>query len=177
MVTGLREFLDSVAGARLDIAAAGHLQAELARLTAGLTPLQVDEVDRSWGRWLDEPGRAQALVPSWTMRVEGHEMHGAVKFGRFHVGENLVAHGGAVCALFDDVLGHFLARTGLPPARTAYLHTNFRSVTPLDVDLVFRAQVDRVEGRKRFLSATLHHGDVLCADADGLWVELKDGQP
>jgi hypothetical protein len=37
--------------------------------------------------------------------------------------------------------------------------------------------VDRVEGRKRFLTGAIHHGDTLTADATGLFVELLPGQP
>jgi hypothetical protein len=33
------------------------------------------------------------------------------------------------------------------------------------------------QGRKRFLRGTVHHGDRLCAEAEGLFVELKPGQP
>ena len=29
------------------------------------------------------------------------------------------------------------------------------------------------QGRKRFLYGALHHGDVLLAEAEGLWIELK----
>ena len=37
-------------------------------------------------------------------------------------------------------------------------------------------RVDRIEGRKRFVSGELRHGDTVCAQAEGLWVELLPGQ-
>jgi hypothetical protein len=38
---------------------------------------------------------------------------------------------------------------------------------------VFRATATKVEGRKIFTSATLHHEDTLCAEATGLFVAMK----
>ncbi len=32
------------------------------------------------------------------------------------------------------------------------------------------------QGRKRFLYGALHHGDLLLAEAEGLWIELKPEQ-
>ena len=62
------------------------------------------------------------------------------------------------------------------PARTAYLHVNYRSVTPLGRALHAEARLDRLDGRKRFLSASLRDGELICADAEGLFVELRPGQ-
>nr|WP_281363800.1 PaaI family thioesterase [Nocardioides daedukensis] len=89
----------------------------------------------------------------------------------------MAVHGGAISMLFDDLLGWLLARSDLPPSRTAFLTTNFRAVTPVGVELTVHARITHVEGRKRFLAAELRHGDTVCADAEGLWVELRPGQP
>jgi acyl-CoA thioesterase FadM len=61
-------------------------------------------------------------------------------------------------------------------AHTAYLHVDYRSITPIGPELHVHAWIDRIEGRKRFLSATLKHGDVRCAEASGLFVALRDDQ-
>jgi acyl-CoA thioesterase FadM len=66
---------------------------------------------------------------------------------------------------------------GRSPARTAYLHVDFRHVTPVETELQVRVRFDREEGRKRFLRGTLHDGDTLCAEAEGLFVALRPGQP
>jgi hypothetical protein len=34
----------------------------------------------------------------------------------------------------------------------------------------------REAGRKRFVRGALHHGDDLCAEAEGLFVVLREGQ-
>jgi acyl-coenzyme A thioesterase PaaI-like protein len=94
---------------------------------------------------------------------------GRVVFGRFHVGVGSV-HGGAVSTMFDELLG-WMARSGaahLP--RTAYLNVAYRSLTPADTELVVEAATTRTEGRKRFVTGRLRHGDVVCAEAEALLV-------
>ena len=82
-----------------------------------------------------------------------------------------------VSLIFDEVLGQVGTSAGQTRARTAYLHVNFRSVTPVDRDLSVSARLVSHEGRKRFIAGQIYDGDRLCADAEGLWVELKPGQP
>jgi acyl-coenzyme A thioesterase PaaI-like protein len=62
-------------------------------------------------------------------------------------------------------------------ARTAYLTVNFRQVVPVGVSMRFEASVDRVDGRKRFVTGRLYDGETLLADGEALFVELRPGQP
>jgi hypothetical protein len=39
------------------------------------------------------------------------------------------------------------------------------------------ARPQRIQGRKRLLRAQLNHGDILCAEAEGLFIELRPDQP
>jgi acyl-CoA thioesterase FadM len=61
--------------------------------------------------------------------------------------------------------------------RTAYLHVDYRAITPIGAEVVVTGQVVGVEGRKRLLRGELRHGDTLCAAADALFVELLPHQP
>jgi acyl-coenzyme A thioesterase PaaI-like protein len=80
--------------------------------------------------------------------------------------------------LFDDVVGRMVnSNGGERPARTAYLHVNYRHITPLDRELRIEASLDRIEGRKRFASGRLYDGETLVSDAEGLFVELRQGMP
>lgn len=176
MIAELRVFLDALAGASVTVSEAERVREQLSSWNRLLLSQQVGESDRLWGHWMERAGRGQALVPVYAgEHVEG-ELSAKVVFGRLHVGENMAVHGGAVSLLFDDALGWLMIRSGLPPSRTAYLTTNFRSVTPVGVELTLRGRVDRIEGRKRFLTGEIRHGDTLCAEAEGLWVELRPGQ-
>lgn len=151
-----------------------------ARLTALadlLAPHAVGEDRQVVGHRHDLPGRGQAMSPP-VLVDEWDETHvlGRVTYSRFYLGGNGAVHGGALPLVFDEVLGR-LANTGRARARTAFLHVDFRSIAPVGVELVVRADVDREEGRKRFLSGTLHHEGTLVAEATGLFVALRDGQP
>ncbi|MBB5160612.1 hypothetical protein [Mycobacterium sp. AZCC_0083] len=50
-------------------------------------------------------------------------------------------------------------------------------MTPIGRRLELDATLDRVEGRKRFVSGRLRDGTATVADAEGLFVELFPGQP
>jgi len=80
--------------------------------------------------------------------------------------------------LFDNVFGMVIHAAGRPISRTAYLHVDYRRVTPIDVDLTARGRLDRTEGRKAFVGAELRdpQGNLL-AEANGLMIRLLPGQP
>jgi acyl-coenzyme A thioesterase PaaI-like protein len=131
------------------------------------------------GTRADLPGRGSPLllpliVDEWT----DQQVRGRVTFTRFHLGGNGAAHGGTLTLLFDEVLGR-LANTGdRPIARTAYLHTNYRAITRIGIEHTIEADLDRVDGRKRWVRGVLRDPDgVVVSDAEGLFVELRPGQP
>jgi len=86
------------------------------------------------------------------------------------------AHGGVLALIFDEILGR-LANPGRTRSRTAYLHVNYRNITPIGPELRVEAHVDRVAGRKRYLTGAIYRDGTLTAAAEGLFVELKPGQP
>lgn len=86
-------------------------------------------------------------------------------------------HGGAIPLVFDEILGRVASTCGPPMARTAYLHVNYRSITPVDRDLDVTARLVSVSGRKRVVTGEMRDGPVLLTDAEGLFVALKPGQP
>jgi acyl-coenzyme A thioesterase PaaI-like protein len=100
------------------------------------------------------------------------------RFRRFHLGRNGAVHGGAIGLLFDSVLG-LTSRllTGGPRQRTAYLHLNYRQIVPIEKELQIDAGVDRVDGRKIFVSGRLSDGGTVLCEASGLFVLLTPGQP
>jgi acyl-coenzyme A thioesterase PaaI-like protein len=87
-------------------------------------------------------------------------------------------HGGALGLLFDSVLGMTSGViTGGPRQRTAYLHINYRQIVPIEKELQIDAGVDRVEGRKIFVSGRLSDGEEVLTEGEALFVLLKPGQP
>ncbi len=177
MIAALREFHDQLSSARPAPGLLRDMAATLTKWSGDLDAYQVPESERVWGRRAAGPGRGQAMSPllQITERTET-ELHGTVRFGRYFLGRG-AAHGGVVSLVWDEVLGQ-MARMDEPKvARTAYLHVNYRSITPIDRDLRIAARLVSVNGRKRVAAGEMYDGDVLCTDAEGLFVELKPGQP
>ena len=172
----VREFQNLLAGATPPSELSADLANRVRAMALELAQFQVPERNAMFGH-VDVPGRAQTLSPVFaSTRWDRDGVAGVVRFGRFYLGGNGAVHGGAIPLIFDEVLGR-LANTDRRPSRTAYLHVNYRAVTPLDTDLSIEAHFEREEGRKRFLVATLKAGDVVLADAEGLFVQLNPGQP
>ncbi|QZA15376.1 hypothetical protein H5U41_09035 [Mycolicibacterium holsaticum DSM 44478 = JCM 12374] len=88
--------------------------------------------------------------------------------------------------LLEDVCTHLeehrapagVAPAGRPDSRTAYLHVDYRRVTPIDEPLTARAWIDSVDGRKLFLRATMSDSDGnVLSEANGLMIKLLAHQP
>jgi acyl-coenzyme A thioesterase PaaI-like protein len=144
-----------------------------------LAPYYADEWSSPSGRRFDLPNRGNLLlIPSELTETPDGRIEGTVRFQRFHLGRNGAAHGGAVSLLFDSLLG-FTAFTlsGSRGQRTAFLHVDYRNITPIEKDLQVDATLDRMEGRKIFVSGRLRDGDTLLAEANALFVKLLPGQP
>ncbi len=174
MVGTLREFLDTLAGAKPDAATLAALTGDLAAWSQRLGGWAVDEHEQIFARLLDKPGRGQTLAPSFVLADEQPgQVRGHVTFGRYYLGMGGAVHGGALALLFDEVLGRAASRHGGRRTRTAYLNVTFKALTPLDTELEVTGWIDRVEDRKLFLRGELRRGDVVCAEAESLFVALK----
>lgn len=178
MIAALRDFLDDVAAAAPDTATIEALTKDLKSWADRLSPDAVPERRQIFARRLDLPGRGQTMSPNFIPVAGDHEsVQGTVTFGRYFLGGGGAVHGGAIPLLFDEVLGRLASSGDRAPARTAYLHTDYRSITPIGEELVVRAWFVSEQGRKRILRAELCHGDTLCAEAEGLFIVLRPDQP
>lgn len=144
-----------------------------------LDPFSAAEGVGPAGRVPSLPGMGKLLLPPFQITgfgPDGVTMTG--QFSRFHVGGNSAVHGGVLPLLFDWVCGMMVHAAGRPISRTAFLHVDYRNVTPIDTPLTVRGRVDSVEGRKAFVSAELTRADgTLLAEAHALMVRLLPGQP
>jgi acyl-coenzyme A thioesterase PaaI-like protein len=151
----------------------------LDKVSALLKPFDADEWYSPSGRRMDLPVRGNILsIPMSAHKTDDGRMAGWARFGRFHLGRNGAVHGGSLGMLFDSVLGLTAAvLTGSRRQRTAYLKINYRNIVPIEKEVQFDAGVDRIDGRKIFVSGRLTDGDTLLSEADALFVKLKPGQP
>lgn len=118
-------------------------------------------------------GAANPLAPPLHLAFEPGRVTGRIRFGRAYEGPPGCVHGGFVAAAFDELLGAAQWLTPDPvPAMTGRLTVHYRSPTPLETELRLEAELARVDGRKRVVTGRLFHGDVLCADAEALFVAV-----
>ena len=178
MIAALRGFLTGLSGARPPAETMRDIESSLTRWSKELDQHQVPERERIWGRRADLPGRGQTTSPRLEIvDFDRDHLRGTVRFDRYYLGRNGAVHGGAIPMVFDEVLGALASARGTAMARTAYLHVNYRSITPADKDLDVTARLISVVGRKRMVTGEMYDGSVLLTDAEGLFVELKPGQP
>ena len=177
MVQALRGLQDQVTGCAPPDSVLAEATRQLTELTRQLATYAVDEHGQIAGHVADVPGRGQALTPPIHVEATAPgRIRARVTFGRFYLGGNGAVHGGAIPLVFDELMGR-LANIGRSPARTAYLHINYRNITPIETPLTVEAHLAAENGRKRHMRAVLRSGTTLCADAEALFVGLRPGQP
>ncbi|OBF29575.1 thioesterase [Mycobacterium sp. ACS1612] len=144
-----------------------------------LAPYDADEWSSPSGRRMDLPNRGSVLgIPGEYHKTDDGRVAGSVCFRRFHLGRNGAAHGGCIAQLFDSLLGYTAFRlTQSLYQRTAFLHVDYRKIVPIETELQVDAGVDRVDGRKMFISGRVLDGDTVLAEANALFVKLNPGQP
>ncbi|MDT5140841.1 MAG: hypothetical protein QOE52_4338 [Mycobacterium sp.] len=105
---------------------------------------QVPETEVVAGRVLSLPGLAHPLMPPWMVtdsRADGVTMAG--RFTESHVGGNRAVHGGMIPLLYDWLFGMVVTSADIRPTRTAFLHVDYRKITPIDEPLEARGQLPR----------------------------------
>lgn len=176
VVAGMRRLQDAVTAARPSPQASRVLAARIDALEREFRKYEVEEARQIAGRCTDFAGRGQMLVPPvyWEGRGEV-SMDGYVEFSRFYLGADGAVHGGALPLLFDEAMAEVASR-GRIRCRTAYLHVNYRRITPVEEQLRVEVQLFREEGRKRFVEGRLYRNGCVVSDAHALFVELREHQ-
>jgi acyl-coenzyme A thioesterase PaaI-like protein len=105
--------------------------------------------------------------------LDGDELEGRATLDHRHEGAPGIAHGGALAAIFDEVLG-MLARVRGDRAVTASLTVEYRAPVPTGRELRVRGRIERAGGRKLHVRGELHVGGRLAAEAHGLWIVVAD---
>lgn len=173
----VRTLMDKVRLADPSDAVALDAIAALKELNDKLDAVQVDEWSAPTWHRTDLPSRGNITLPPFMVDSASREgVRARITFRTFHLGGNNAAHGGHIGLGFDDLLGMTAAVYTRAVTRTAYLHVDYRSITPLNTELQVHCWVERQEGRKVFVRATMHDGDRLCAEANGMFLLLKPGQ-
>ena len=152
---------------------------DLEQVCDALERFQVPDGHAPAGRAPTLPGLGSPLLPPWTLTSYGEDgvtMEG--RFTRYHVGGNMAVHGGVIPLFYDWHFGMIVSAAGRPISRTAYLHVDYRAVTPIDQPLISRGRIDRLDGRKAFITATMTDAEgTVLSEANGLMIKLLPHQP
>ena len=116
-------------------------------------------------------GLSNPFSPPMKLSMQGEKAVGKVRFGPAYEGVPGHVHGGLVAAALDETLGYLAVSSGIG-GLTAVLTVRYRTPTPLDADLVIEASLVRSEGRKAFVEARMTAGDVVTAEAEGVFVAV-----
>jgi len=160
---GVADELEAVA-ARLGEYPQGHLFLGFAE-AANLGPAEA-MLDNSPLMGLSNP-----LAPPMDISIVGNEVSGTVTCGSAYEGPPGHVHGGFIAAMFDDLLGLAQGLSG-HHGMTGRLTIHYRSPTPLHTELTLRGWLERADGRKILCRGTMHAGEVLCAEAEGLFITV-----
>lgn len=156
--------------------AAGQFAERLEELRIEEGVGQISEAGLAFGAFVDHSpisGGANPMSMPLTMEGLGGVVHGRATFGPAYEGPPGHVHGGFIAATYDEVLGRAQGRPGF----TAYLTVQYKAPTPLLVETVWRAEIDREDGRKRWVTATCHVGDTLCSTAEALFIAPREDHP
>lgn len=149
------------------------------KVSALLAPYEADEWHSPSGRRMDLPNRGNIMsVPVDLYVTADGRIAGTAQFRRYHLGRNGAVHGGVLGLLFDSLLGFTAAKlTKSMYQRTAHLGIDYRKIVPIGKELQVDAGIDRIDGRKIFVSGRVLDDGVVLTEGDALFVRLKPGQP
>ncbi|MEV6774228.1 PaaI family thioesterase [Nocardia sp. NPDC051030] len=177
LIEQMRGLMDRVRLARPTDEVALEAINTLKQLNDRLDEVVVGEWEAPTWHRVDLPARGNITLPPFEVDSADRDgVRARITFRTFHLGGNSAAHGGHIALGFDDLLGMTAAVHTRAVTRTAFLHVDYRSITPLNTELQVHGWVEKWEGRKVSVRATLHDGDRLCAEAHGLFLLLKPGQ-
>jgi len=116
-------------------------------------------------------GTANPIAPPMRVEWGGDKIIVRAVFGSAYEGPPGSVHGGWIAAAFDEVLG-MAQSLGGSPGMTGTLTVKYRRPTPLHRELRFEGTLDRVDGRKIFTTGRCFDGEVLTAEAEGLFIRV-----
>ncbi|HVC71846.1 MAG TPA: PaaI family thioesterase [Acidimicrobiales bacterium] len=182
LASAVRRVTSAMVGQPLDqgalLAAAAAVAAAADAMEAAAGPgrrprAQPDPVGQAQEFFPSSPviGFANPVAPPVVVRAVDGVLYGEAWFDYQYEGPPTCVHGGVIAMVFDEMLGAANILSG-NPGMTGTLTIRYRKPTPLLSALRLEAKFLRREGRKIFTSGTIHHGDDLTAEAEGIFIEM-----
>jgi len=99
-------------------------------------------------------------------------IHGHVRFGGRAQGPPGFAHGGALASVLDELMGIAAWQQNLSVV-AAELTLKYRNPTPLWTELLLRAWIEKIEGRRAYISSEVSLPDgTVCCRGSGIFVNI-----
>jgi len=120
-------------------------------------------------------GKGMVEQYDWYINKETEELLAVTTVGKSLNGYPGIVHGGILGLLIDNSFGILFLNLNKPMSVTANLSINYRAPTYASTQVVLYAKIDRVEGRKMFMTASIwdaKSGKVL-VDATTLFIAIK----
>jgi acyl-coenzyme A thioesterase PaaI-like protein len=119
----------------------------------------IDDLSRIGGSRTFITGKENThiLRLSYCSRDEDGALVGKAWFGPGAEGPPQHAHGGAIAAVFDEIMGAAAWLAGYP-ILAARVSVDFKKPVPLGKIIIYEAQVSKTEGRRVFVTARMHAG-------------------
>ncbi len=179
LVALTRRLVDAILTAESEETQLHATAAELARLVEGLesrAPLATESrpMERRHADYLPRSplvGELNAVAPPFEYEVRDRRLRATGLFSAAHEGPPGYVHGGWIALAFDEALG-IANVAGSNPGMTARLTIRYRRPTPLRTPLVLEAWTERVEGRRIHTVGRIAAGDLVTAEAEGIFVNI-----
>ena len=121
----------------------------------------------------DDPGFTTHAGPMY-LRGAGTGRQFGMKLLAHHINKNGVAHGGAVCSLMDESLGHYcMGVTGHDLMVSVQMNLNWVSAGWEHEFLVTTMEISRVTRSIIFVRGVMRAGERIVATAEGVYKQVR----
>ena len=117
-------------------------------------------------------GPRNPLAAPARFEVSNGEIHGEVTLGPVFNGPPGSVHGGVTALVFDEVLGCTALANGFG-GYTGTLSVRYLKPVPIGEPLRLEGRMGEIDGRKAVARGQMWVGDVLCAEAEGVFVQPR----
>ena len=178
LVDAVRDLVDATIRTTVDDETVRRTQADVEALVARLRTRQVDgpagvrfnSEARAWNWGNAVVGKRNAIAPPLELvRDPDGLMHADVVLGAAYEGPPGLVHGGVAALLLDHLMGETASAGHSRVTLTGTLTMRYRRGTPLG-PLRLEGRIDREEGRKVYVVATLADPAGVTVEADGVFI-------
>ena len=181
LADAVRDLVDATIRTTVDDETIWRTQADVEALVARLRSRQLDgpagvrfnSEARAWNWGNAVVGLRNALAPPLDLvRDPDGLMHADVVLGAAYEGPPGLVHGGVAALLLDHLMGETASDGHRRVTLTGTLTLRYRRGTPLG-PLRLEGRIDREDGRKVYVVATLGDAEGVTVEADGVFIIPK----